>query len=456
MAVVGGRVFTQVRRSLNNAQREFCVCLDAVTGDELWATEVDVADYTDLSGYPNAMDGPRSTPTVQSDRVYVLTSHLRLLSLRANDGTVVWTRDFPAELNSSLIPWESAASPLIVGDLIYLNANATGRRLTAIRATDGTTAWAGEDDVMTHATPVYGRIFDTDQVIFLTHSGLVAVAPDGGKVLWRLGFTPSSTSTAASPAIVGDAVWASAAYASGTWVASVSRQGTNFTASELWHQQGTAYQSHWSTPVTHEGFLYAVPSPSSPQGRLACFDPATGLNRWTQTTVGSGNIGFGSLIKAGGLLVVLTESGELVLVNPDPDRYAEVAKFQVLAQYCWNHVALSNGRIYARSTSLSPEIVAVDVAPPVAALPALKLAAEISDGSESLTLIIRAADATDLNSGGTGSVELLSSTNLFAPSSQWSVVGAALLATNGTWITDLPLGNEPGRFLRMRAKNGTN
>src|SRR2546423_10989012 len=59
MAVSGGRVFTLVRRTASGADREFCVALDANTGDEIWATNVDVADYTDLSGYDNRIDGPR-------------------------------------------------------------------------------------------------------------------------------------------------------------------------------------------------------------------------------------------------------------------------------------------------------------------------------------------------------------------------------------------------------------
>src|SRR5437764_8666958 len=74
VAVVGGRIFTLERRTSNSSDREFCVALDAETGTEIWATDVDRADYTNLSGYDDRMDGPRSTPTVDGEFVYVFTS----------------------------------------------------------------------------------------------------------------------------------------------------------------------------------------------------------------------------------------------------------------------------------------------------------------------------------------------------------------------------------------------
>src|SRR5688572_6557190 len=94
MAISAGRVFTLVKRSVSGADREFSVALDTTNGQELWATDVDVAQYTNLSGYDDGMDGPRSTPTIEGDRVYVFTSQLKLYALDAATGAVVWRRDF--------------------------------------------------------------------------------------------------------------------------------------------------------------------------------------------------------------------------------------------------------------------------------------------------------------------------------------------------------------------------
>src|SRR5204863_3525216 len=88
-SVSGGKAFTQVRRSVNGEPREFCLALNAETGAEVWATLLgdDAAEY---DGGVGSDDGPRSTPSVDGNFVYVLTSFLKLVCLGAGDGQVVW------------------------------------------------------------------------------------------------------------------------------------------------------------------------------------------------------------------------------------------------------------------------------------------------------------------------------------------------------------------------------
>jgi outer membrane protein assembly factor BamB len=336
ISVSNGRLFTQDKRETATGPREFCVALDATSGTELWARDLDIAEYTDISQTDARADGPRSTPTVEGDFVYVSTSQLKLFCLKVADGNTVWSRDFQAELGSQNIPWENAASPLLVGDLIYVNSNGGSRHLMALNKVDGQTVWSNLTDGLTHATPIHAAIHGVPQIIFLTRSGLVSVLPDTGALLWRLEFSPSSTSTAASPSVAGEYVYASAAYGSGTWIARVEKNGNTFSATELIRQQGTSYQAHWSTPVAHEGFFYTVPAPNSGQGRLGCLEAATGTNRWAQTVVGSAEISYGSVIRAANTLIVLTEAGELVLVETNPLAYTETDKLKILSLYCWN------------------------------------------------------------------------------------------------------------------------
>ena len=114
VTVSGGKVFTQVNRRVGGQRRERCVALDSTSGAELWSADLDAAFYPD--GGTGSTDGPRSTPTVEGDRVYVLTSYLKLYCLRADTGAVVWSRDFLAEFpGTSVILWQNAASPLVVG-----------------------------------------------------------------------------------------------------------------------------------------------------------------------------------------------------------------------------------------------------------------------------------------------------------------------------------------------------
>src|SRR5437016_262678 len=102
-AIAGGKAFTLVRTPGSQPTTEYCVALDSGTGEKLWAPPIGVADYPyggvgDGSGY-----GPRSTPTVEGDRVYVLASYLNLLCLNAANGEVVWSNNIVATYGGSVI-----------------------------------------------------------------------------------------------------------------------------------------------------------------------------------------------------------------------------------------------------------------------------------------------------------------------------------------------------------------
>ena len=447
----GGKLFTQSKQSTNIIDRELCLALDAQTGLEQWRVDIGLAQYTDLAGYDKHVDGPRSTPSIDGEFVYVVNSRLKLYCLRAATGVEVWSRDFKAELGSQLIQWENAASPLLIGDLILLNINAGTKKLIAVQKSNGATVWRAEDVGMTHATPVVARIGDVLQVVFLTSKGLVAVVPETGSVLWRVAFSPSGISTAASPVVSGDFIHASATYGSGTWLARVSKSDSGFSAATLtgFPRRGTDYQCHWSTPVMQGGDIYAIPGPSSDQAKLVCFDPVAGTNRWTQSIVGSGKIGFGSVIGAANVLIVMTENGELALVHPDSAGYKPIGKFKVLKQLCWNRSTLANGRIYARNSALLSEIVAVDVAPPLPPLPPFSIEADRLPNGD-LHLEVRSQDETPLETGHGQQLELVSSTDLTKPLTDWTVATVAWTLRDGRLQADLSLLDTPVNFIRVR------
>lgn len=447
----GGRVLTQVNRLVRGAPTEVCLALNAETGAELWATPLDQAEYPDAG--TGSTDGPRSTPSIDGDRVYVLTSYLRLYCLRANDGGVVWLRDFLKEFpGNRVIDWQNAASPLVVGDLIYLNSNVSGKRLTAVRKSDGVTVWSGQSDTMTHATPAYATIAGKPQVVFLTLLGLVGVVPETGAVLWRYSFSPSSTSTAATPVIANDVVYASCAYARGAWTARVTQNGGTFSVGQQnYTGASSSYQNHWATPVHHEGHLYSIVERGSKS--FACFSLETRRNRWLTSTVGSGNPGYGSLIKVGDTLVVLTEGGELVLVKPNPEAYTEISRFQALNGVSWNHPAFADGRLYARS---SEEIIVLDVGVALPPLPALVLdAAPTAPGGPSgFRIGVTAAAGGNLDGSAANRLVLESASGLSATGGGWTAEAAVFQAAGAGRLETTVAVSQPemARYYRVRER----
>jgi outer membrane protein assembly factor BamB len=349
-AVSGGRAFTQVNRDIGGEPREICLALDAITGHELWFADVDVGKYkpggdTGAKGNSGG-DGPRSTPTVNDGRVYVLTQNLALYCLDAADGKRIWTKNLVQEHAGRNIAWNSAASPVVDGDLLFLGGGGPGQSLLAVRKKTGEVVWKAYDERITHATPVVATILGQRQVIFFLQSGLLAVAPEDGKELWRFPFK-YHVSTAISPVVCGDVVYCSAGYGVGGGACRISKQGDGFAATELWKIGGDKLvANHWSTPVCKDGYLYGMFSfKRFSVGPLKCVEVATGKVQWEQPGFGAGNV-----ILVGDKLLALADDGELVVAEAASAAYHEIARAPVVKGKCWSTPALSDGRVYVRST----------------------------------------------------------------------------------------------------------
>jgi outer membrane protein assembly factor BamB len=344
-----GKAFTLEGREIDGAMQEVCVALDADTGRELWAVPLGITKFDGGGdkGTPenNGGDGPRSTPTYDGGKVYTYSSQMVLKCMDATNGQQIWACDMKREHAGRNITWESAASPLIEGDLVFLAGGGPGEGLVAFDKNDGHVVWKGQDDKMTQSTPVAATILGTRQVIFFTQQGLVSVVPATGSVLWRFPFR-YQTSTAISPVVCGDIVYCSAAYGVGTSACKISKSADGFVAEEIWHQPANVLANHWSTPVYSQGYIYGISGQAKfGKAPLLCVEAATGKVLWSQAGFGPGGC---TLVD--GCVLVLNDAGDLVLVKATPESYQEVARSHVLAGKCWNAASVSNGRIYARST----------------------------------------------------------------------------------------------------------
>lgn len=354
--VAQDRAFTIVPRDLDGAPTEVLVAVDANTGRELWNAPLTIAKYDGGGGSGTddnkGGDGPRSTPTVDGDHVYALDARLNLVCLEAATGKRVWSKDILAEHAGRNIRWQNAASPVIDGNLVFVAGGGEGQALLGIDKKTGRVVWKGQDDLMTHATPVVTTLLGQRQVLFLTQSGLVAVAPQDGRVLWRQPFD-YKTSTAASPIVAGDIVYCSAGYTVGAGAYRISKSGDTFQSTEIWRKPGKL-QNHWSTPIYHEGHLYGIFGfKEYGKAPLQCIELATGTEKWSKPGFGPGNV---TLVD--GHLLVLGDAGQLAIVEATPVAYREKAMADILNGKCWTTPTYTGGRVYARSTV---EAVCIDL-----------------------------------------------------------------------------------------------
>jgi outer membrane protein assembly factor BamB len=349
--IAGGKAYTLVGRAVDGVPREVCVAVEAGTGKELWAVPIGVPRYGHDGGNQGTPDnsggdGPRSTPTVDGDRVYAFSADLGLYCLDAKDGKVIWSKDLMKEHAGRNITWKNAASPLLDGNLIFVAGGGPGESLLGINKQDGKVVWKGADEKMTHATPTAATVLGTRQIIFFTQSGLVSVQPDNGKVLWRHAFR-YNVSTAASPVVGGDIVYCAAGYGVGATAVRIAKTGEGFSATELWRKTGDQpVANHWSTPVYKDGHLYGMFSfKKYGTGPLKCVELATGEVKWEKAGFGAGNV----ILTPAGVLA-LADNGELALVEASPAAYNELARVKAVTGKCWSTPALSNGKVYLRST----------------------------------------------------------------------------------------------------------
>jgi outer membrane protein assembly factor BamB len=257
---------------------------------------------------------------------------------------VIWQRDLVKEYNGTVIRWRSAASPVLDGELLFINAGGSGQAFLAFRK-DGSLAWKTGNDLPTHSSPVPATIHGVRQVIFFTESGLVSLSPENGTELWRYAF-PFVFSAAMSPIVWKDIVYCSAGYGVGAGACRVTKTDAGLTATEIWRHPGETI-NQWTTPVCKDGYLYGIFGfKELGTAPLKCIEIATGKELWSQPGFGSG----GATILADNHMLVQGDQGTLVLVEATPKAYKEVARAQVLGGKCWTMPVISNRRIYARNT----------------------------------------------------------------------------------------------------------
>jgi outer membrane protein assembly factor BamB len=348
VAVVGERAYLLAERM----KQEVCVCLDVASGKELWATPLGNTIFEGAGG-----NGPRSTPTVVGDQLYVLGTYLKLSCLSTKDGKVVWSHDIQAENDGQngtggIKQWGNSASPVVEGEVVMVAGGGTGQTFLFYERKTGKLLGKHGDEKITHANPTTTVIGDQRQVVFFTQQGLTSVDAKEGAVLWHADF-PFSTSTAASPLVEGGIAYCSAGYGVGAGAFQITKSGKTWKATELWRQKGKL-PNHWSSPVVYKGHIYGLfgfkEFKTEP---LKCIELKTGKELWSENGFGQGGT-----ILVGDDLLTLGDQGQLVLSKATPDKYTELARAQVLSGKCWNNPTVANGLVFCRSTK---EVVCLDL-----------------------------------------------------------------------------------------------
>jgi len=327
VSIAGGKVFTVEQRG----KQEAAVAYAIDTGKELWAATW-AGDFNSFLG----SDGPRSTPTFDSGRVYVQGAEGELQCLDAASGKTVWRKNVLQENGGKSAPYGVSISPLIVGNLLVTIAGGrAGSSVVAYRKDTGARVWGALDDPPAYASPMVAELDGKAQVIAVTAKRVAGLTIDEGKLLWEFPWSTNYAVNAAQPALAGpNRFLISSGYGHGA--ALVEVRGGKATA--VWENK--MLKNKFNSSVIWNGHIYGLD-----ENILSCVDLATGQRKWK-----GGRYGYGQVaLVQGGHLLITAESGEVALVKADPAQYQELGKFQALDGKTWNQPALGTGKLVVRN-----------------------------------------------------------------------------------------------------------
>jgi outer membrane protein assembly factor BamB len=339
MAIVGGRLFTQEQRGEN----EVVTCYDAATGEEIWAHEDATRFDEPLSGM-----GPRGTPTFADGRIYTLGATGKLNCLDAATGKPIWSHDVVVDADAAVTPagfnprqWGYSNSPLVANGLVFVfGGGQHDKGLLAYRAADGAKAWTSSAGSDGYSSPQLASIDGVEQLLIHSNGGLFAVEPDHGKLLWKLPSNSAHFLPVPQPQAVGDGRLLTQSE-NGTAMIQVSHQDASWSADQRW--DSTALKTSLNDFVVHDGIIYGFDD-----GVFCAVDLATGKRRWKSGRYGHGQV---LLLTDQPLLLVTSETGEVILLRPTHEKAEELGRFQAIEGKTWNHPAIAQNRLYVRNAA---------------------------------------------------------------------------------------------------------
>jgi outer membrane protein assembly factor BamB len=357
---------------------EVVEAFDAGTGNHKWRHGYP-SQFVDPYGYNN---GPRCSPLLTSNRCYTFGAEGRLVCTELGTGKLVWERDTAKEWTVPPAFFGVGSTPVLESSRLFVMVGGQPNSgMVAFDADTGKTfwesvgknnwegvpmtAWPGERKVVwqtwekqaSYSTPVLATIHGKRHLLCLMRQGLVSLDPATGAVNFSFWFRSrlNDSVNAMNPVVQGDTILISGAYYKvGSVLLRVKPD--NKSVEEVW--RSTALEIHWTTPILHNGFVYAFSGRNEPDARFRCVEFATGKIMWDRDESWPPHssptppvYGRGSAILADGKLITLGEGGLLGLFKVNSRKPEEISRFQVpgLRYPCWAAPVLANGKLYLRS-----------------------------------------------------------------------------------------------------------
>lgn len=347
MAVTEGKLY-----SLGMADgKNFAFCLDAATGKQIWKQETGDSVSSYATGWGG---GPRSTPTVLSDRVIVLDDAGNCCSLDKSSGKIQWKTNLIADHSGKMPKWGFSESPLVDGDRVIVCPGGSGFMIALELSTGKKLMTSTGYDADPHYVSVIKHNVDgVDCYTTASGNGLVGFAVDDLRTLWTNKSTGASTATIPTPIIEGNLVYHTAGYKVGCVLVKLSSPDKKtIKAEEVYANMNQS--NHHGGVVLVDGNVYGMKQGSG-------WIVQDLLDGKVKSEVRVNGEAGGSLAYADGRIYVYGENtGACYLIDPKAERWSVVGQFTVPAKSTldrgkgkvWSHPIVSEGKLFLRDLDL--------------------------------------------------------------------------------------------------------
>ena len=358
-AVSAGRVFvTDFQPAAGTAGIERVLCLDEKSGKILWTRSWDV-DYRGIS----YAIGPRATPTVDGDRVYVVGASGILLCLNVRTGAVIWRKSYVKDYGTEMPVWGIASAALIDGDrVIAVVGGQPDAKVVAFDKLTGKEFWRSmaADSEQGYSQPLMVEADGIRQLIVWDPAALSSLDPATGKVYWQQPARIHMGVTLSTPVFSGGRLLVSSFY-NGSMLLELAGKK----AKMLWKGKSNSeidtdgLHTVVNTPVIAGDHIYGICS----YGQFRCLNLKTGERVWEtmEVTREKARWASGFIVRHGDRYFINNDRGELIMAKLSPRGYQEISRTALikatsnpgnrreLGAVNWSHPAYANRHVIARN-----------------------------------------------------------------------------------------------------------
>jgi outer membrane protein assembly factor BamB len=347
ISIVGGKFYTTGDRKTDDGESQFVIAYGLADRKELWATRI---------GPPHGDGGPRSTPTVDGELLYVVGTDGDLLCVETATGKVRWQKNFARDFGGKMMSvWKFSESPLVDGQKLLCTPGGKDATIAALDKKTGEVIWKcavpdlgsrGKDGAG-YSSMVAAEIEGVRQYVQMLGRGAVGVAADTGKFLWGYNRIANGVANIPTPIVRGNNVFVTTSYQTGSALLKVTRQGDDFKAEEVWFNGPRDFENHHGGVVLVGDHLYGGSGRN--QGVPVCLEFATGKIAWKNERAPAG--GSAAVLYADGNMVFRYDKGPVCLIEATPKAFRIKGEFTppVNVGPAWQHPVIHDGKLYIRS-----------------------------------------------------------------------------------------------------------